>query len=86
MGQDLHGRNSLVSLCPRHGELNSNFIRIIQRELVCEVARTTLLDVPELWMPVAQLVYLFLCAALEPMVTLASCSELVLIDAVRDTK
>lgn len=51
----------------------------------CEVM-CTLLDVPELRVPVAQLVYLLLGAALESVVTLPGCSELVLVDAVQDAK
>ena len=45
-----------------------------------------LLDVSELRMSVAQLVYLLLGASLEPVIPFSSCSELILISAVRDTK
>lgn len=45
-----------------------------------------LLDVPELWMSVTQLVNLLLGAALQPVVTLPSCSELVLVGAVCNAK
>lgn len=45
-----------------------------------------LLDVPELWMSVTQLVDLLLCAALQPVVALPSCPELVLVGAVCNAK
>lgn len=51
----------------------------------CEVL-CALLDVPELRMSVAQLVYLLLGASLEPVVAFPSCPELILVGAVRDTK
>ena len=45
-----------------------------------------LLDVPEFRVPVTQLVYLLLGAALEPVVTLPNCPELVLVCAVHNAK
>lgn len=65
---------------------NPNLISYVQYNASkCKVL-CALLDVPELRVPVTQLVNLLLGTALQPVVTLPSCSEFILVGAVRNAK